>query len=124
MGLGKTAQAICFMAAVRARRVAEGLPPQAHLVIAPASVLENWARELARWAPALRCVTFHGSQRAEVRRNIEEQMHAAAVAAAANGGDAAQDVQPPFDVLLCCYTSFERDTADQQDDRKWLVRDF
>jgi hypothetical protein len=25
-------------------------------------------------------------------------------------------------VLLCCYTAFERDTADQQDDRKWLVR--
>jgi hypothetical protein len=24
--------------------------------------------------------------------------------------------------LLCCYTAFERDTADQQDDRRWLVR--
>jgi SWI/SNF-related matrix-associated actin-dependent regulator 1 of chromatin subfamily A len=112
MGLGKTAQAICFLAAVRARRAAEGLAPQPHLVIAPASVLENWGRELATWAPALRCVTFHGAGRVALRRELEERMQHAAGSAAP---------PPPFDVLLCCYTAFERDTADAMDDRKWLV---
>ena len=113
--LGKTAQAISFLAAVNARRSMEGHPPQPHMVIAPASVLENWARELDRWAPALRVVTYHGPARQTVRQTIEKHM--------ARERDAGEDdPQPPFEVILCCYTMFERDTADQQDDRKWLVR--
>ena len=113
--MGKTAQAISFLAAVNARRSMEGHPPQPHMVIAPASVLENWARELDRWAPALRVVTYHGPARQTVREKIEKHM--------ARERDAGEDdPQPPFDVILCCYTMFERDTADQQDDRKWLVR--
>lgn len=50
MGLGKTLQALC---AVRGRT----------LVIAPTSVLENWAEEIARFRPALRCDVYHGSGR-------------------------------------------------------------
>ena len=115
MGLGKTAQAIAFLACVRARQAAAGHTPQPHLVIAPASVLENWARELALWAPALRVVTFHGAARGALRRSIEEAM-------ADDGGGGDYSPPPPFDVMLCCYTGFERDTADQQDDRRWLVR--
>jgi hypothetical protein len=114
MGLGKTAQAISFLAAVNARRLSEGHPPQPHMVIAPASVLENWARELDRWAPALKVVTYHGSERSKVRDDIDREMRAAGAA-----GD--EDPEAPFDVILCCYTMFERDTADQQDDRRWLV---
>ncbi len=112
MGLGKTAQAISFLACVtaRARQAAPDTPPAPHLVVAPASVLENWARELATWAPALRVRAYHGGGRAAVRDEIDEAR------------DASPDGAPPFDVLLCCYTMFERDTADQSEDRKWLVR--
>jgi SWI/SNF-related matrix-associated actin-dependent regulator 1 of chromatin subfamily A len=77
-------------------------------------VLENWARELDRWAPALKVVTYHGSERSKVRDDIDREMRAAGAA-----GD--EDPEAPFDVILCCYTMFERDTADQQDDRRWLV---
>jgi SNF2 family DNA or RNA helicase len=50
MGLGKTLQALC---ALRGRS----------LVVAPTSVLHNWAAELARFRPALRCALHHGSAR-------------------------------------------------------------
>jgi len=50
MGLGKTLQALC---AIRGRT----------LVIAPTSVLENWAAEVERFRPGLRCARFHGAGR-------------------------------------------------------------
>jgi superfamily II DNA or RNA helicase len=50
MGLGKTLQALC---AIRGRT----------LVVAPTSVLENWAAEIARFRPGLRCALFHGTGR-------------------------------------------------------------
>ena len=51
MGLGKTLQTLC---ALRGRT----------LVVAPTSVLHNWADEIRRFRPALRCATFHGPERA------------------------------------------------------------
>jgi len=51
MGLGKTLQALC---AVRGRT----------LVVAPTSVLPNWAAEAARFRPSLRVCTYHGPGRA------------------------------------------------------------
>jgi superfamily II DNA or RNA helicase len=56
MGLGKTVQAIAVLLAR-----ACGGPA---LVVAPTSVVSNWARELARFAPTLRVVTYAGSERA------------------------------------------------------------
>jgi superfamily II DNA or RNA helicase len=50
MGLGKTLQALC---AVRGRT----------LVVAPRSVLENWAEEAARFRPGLRVSVYHGPGR-------------------------------------------------------------
>ncbi len=50
MGLGKTLQALC---AVRGRS----------LVVAPTSVLPNWAEEIRRFRPALRCALYHGPGR-------------------------------------------------------------
>lgn len=40
------------------------------LIAAPASVLPNWAAELARWAPSLKVVQYKGSteQREDVYR--------------------------------------------------------
>lgn len=50
MGLGKTVQVIAMMCHLIATQGAG--PP--FLIAAPASVLPNWAAELARWAPKLR----------------------------------------------------------------------
>lgn len=55
MGLGKTLQAI----SVLATRVSTG----PHLVVCPTSLIGNWQREIARFAPHLRVVRFHGADR-------------------------------------------------------------
>jgi superfamily II DNA or RNA helicase len=53
MGLGKTVQALAAMAAT----------PGPHLVVAPTSVLSNWAREAKRFAPRLKVNLYHGAAR-------------------------------------------------------------
>jgi len=60
MGLGKTLQALAFLSA-RAAAAPGGQPA---LVVAPASLLENWRRECARFTPELRTVVHHGGRRA------------------------------------------------------------
>jgi superfamily II DNA or RNA helicase len=59
MGLGKTVQSI----AVCLRLKEEGLLTEPALVIAPASLLENWERELGRFAPSLTVGRYHGAGR-------------------------------------------------------------
>jgi superfamily II DNA or RNA helicase len=59
MGLGKTIQAIALMLALREG----GLGSGGFLVVAPASLLSNWERELARFAPTLESSRFHGPGR-------------------------------------------------------------
>jgi len=61
MGLGKTAQALAVLAAATATRPATEARP--HLVVVPASLLENWRRESARFAPRLRVFVHHGGRR-------------------------------------------------------------
>jgi SWI/SNF-related matrix-associated actin-dependent regulator of chromatin subfamily A member 5 len=43
-----------------------------HLIIVPKSTLSNWMNELARWAPKLTPVKFHGTkeERADIIDNI------------------------------------------------------
>ncbi|MBL9187001.1 MAG: DEAD/DEAH box helicase [Opitutaceae bacterium] len=57
MGLGKTLQALALLTAARSR----GQAPS--LVVCPASLLENWRREAARFAPQLRVFVHHAEQR-------------------------------------------------------------
>lgn len=61
MGLGKTIQLIALLLAEREA----GLPPPAGptLVVSPTSVIVNWQRELARFAPGLRVLVHHGPDR-------------------------------------------------------------
>ncbi|MDR2068717.1 MAG: DEAD/DEAH box helicase family protein [Spirochaetaceae bacterium] len=59
MGLGKTIQSI----AVILRLKEEGLLGEGCLIVAPAALLENWERELGRFAPSLAVVRYHGSRR-------------------------------------------------------------
>ena len=44
--------------------------PGPHLIVAPASLLENWQRELQRWCPALSVVTYYGSDRAALTQQL------------------------------------------------------
>ncbi|MEN9840363.1 MAG: hypothetical protein RL376_163 [Verrucomicrobiota bacterium] len=61
MGLGKTAQAIALLSAIA--HAAPEKKRQPSLVVCPASLVENWRREAARFAPALRVFVHHGSNR-------------------------------------------------------------
>ena len=56
MGLGKTIQAIAALRILRARRAIRSC-----LVVAPASVLDQWRRETAKWAPELSAIIIRGS---------------------------------------------------------------
>jgi superfamily II DNA or RNA helicase len=56
MGLGKTIQVLALLLV---RKRAEGPAPS--LLVAPASLLANWAQEAARFAPSLRVLVAHSS---------------------------------------------------------------
>ena len=56
MGLGKTLQAIAAARILCAQRVIEAI-----LVVAPASLLDQWRRELEKWASELRAIIVRGS---------------------------------------------------------------
>ena len=71
MGLGKTIQAIAVLLRLKAEGLcgvqtdggeADGADGRC-LVIAPAALLENWERELRRFAPALTVYRYHGKER-------------------------------------------------------------
>jgi superfamily II DNA or RNA helicase len=60
MGLGKTLQTIAFLL-----HKIEEQPTDQHLVVAPASLLYNWQKELEKFAPEVTAVVFHGAGRDE-----------------------------------------------------------
>lgn len=60
MGLGKTLQVI---AALQKLKEEGALADASALVVVPTSLLTNWHKELARFAPGLRVGIFHGSKR-------------------------------------------------------------
>jgi hypothetical protein len=59
MGLGKTIQLLSFM--LRQREEAHDARPL--LLVAPTSVVGNWEREVARFAPSLQVVRHYGAER-------------------------------------------------------------
>ncbi len=59
MGLGKTLQTIAHLLAEHT----SGRTNHPSLVVAPTSVVENWRRELRRFAPALWVLLLHGKDR-------------------------------------------------------------
>jgi superfamily II DNA or RNA helicase len=85
MGLGKTVQAIGLMVL---RRRQGWMGPWAHdqeegprpsLLVCPTSVLTNWQRELARFAPEIRVHVQHGSQRDKDPQRLREVVRQAEV---------------------------------------------
>lgn len=67
MGLGKTVQVICLLLEV----AEQGRGPS--LVISPATLLENWRRELARFAPKLRVLVHIGKRRTGLPNELRQQ---------------------------------------------------
>ena len=64
MGLGKTVQVLAMLDARRSEWGAKGAPPKLpSLVVAPRSVLPNWAAEAARFTPGLRVFLHEGPER-------------------------------------------------------------
>jgi superfamily II DNA or RNA helicase len=62
MGLGKTLQALALIGALQgAKRGAHAA--RTTLVVCPASLVENWRREAARFAPGLSVFVHHGARR-------------------------------------------------------------
>ncbi|XP_068633292.1 SWI/SNF-related matrix-associated actin-dependent regulator of chromatin subfamily A containing DEAD/H box 1 homolog [Battus philenor] len=74
MGLGKTVQVIAFLAHLKETGQARGT----HLIVVPASTLDNWSGELARWCPSLRVSKYYGHPeerrmlRVEYARGLDE----------------------------------------------------
>jgi SNF2 family DNA or RNA helicase len=67
MGLGKTVQALAWLEYLRQQEPAGG----PSLVVCPASVVHNWAREAERFVPALRVLLLtSGAARHALRREI------------------------------------------------------
>ncbi|KAG2771510.1 Protein CHROMATIN REMODELING 19 [Phytophthora cactorum] len=99
MGLGKTVQTISFLLLLKSLEQSDKSSAGPHLVVVPASVLNNWTREFSWIAPKLRIVTYHGSK--DHRRELEDTLDS-----------------DDFDVMLTTYAYFERDTC--QEERAFL----
>ena len=67
MGLGKTLQTLAHLAAEREKE-----PGRPSLVIAPTSVVPNWAAEAAKFVPGLKTITLHGPNRSADFARIPE----------------------------------------------------
>ena len=94
MGLGKTAQIIAFLA-----YLIESHPGQGpNLIIVPASILDNWIREITNWCPTLRLVVYRGSQDERAQQRFELQRST-----------------DDYDVLLTTYN-----TASSKEDRSFF----
>ncbi|KAM1064815.1 hypothetical protein ACFX15_019889 [Malus domestica] len=104
MGLGKTIQAITYLMLLKHLND----DPGPHLIVCPASVLENWERELKKWCPSFTVLQYHGAARSAYSKELNSLSKAG--------------LPPPFNVILVCYSLFERHSAQQKDDRKILKR--
>ncbi|XP_020978381.1 protein CHROMATIN REMODELING 19-like isoform X2 [Arachis ipaensis] len=98
MGLGKTVQAITYLTLLNHLHN----DPGPHLMVCPAFVLENWERELKKWCPSVSTLQYHGAGRTAYCKELNSLSKAG--------------LPPPFNVLLVCYSLFERHS------RKMIVK--
>ncbi len=89
MGLGKTIQLIALLLHEREHEPASTVGPT--LLVVPTSLVSNWTRELARFAPALRRLVHHGPQRP--------------------AGEAFEEAARGHDVVITTYALVPRDQA-------------
>lgn len=97
MGLGKTVQLLAFLLE-RRRRFADDARPA--LLVCPTSVIGNWEREVARFAPTLPMVLHYGADRTNVAANAPPL--------------------PPCALVITSYGVLRRD-VDALRERDWAV---
>ncbi|MDJ0662528.1 MAG: DEAD/DEAH box helicase [Crocosphaera sp.] len=68
MGLGKTPQLIGFLLYLKSEEMLQ----QPTLVICPTSVLNNWEREVKKFAPSLSTLIHHGDKRSKGKAFVKE----------------------------------------------------
>lgn len=68
MGLGKTLQTIAMLLWLKSKSKSHAPT----LVVAPTSVVPNWAREIEKFAPSLSTLLWHGADRHEQRSELED----------------------------------------------------
>jgi SNF2 family DNA or RNA helicase len=64
MGLGKTLEMICLLANQK------DLKRGASIVVAPRSLLFNWAAEIDKFCPSLTYILYHGNDRSQLRKQL------------------------------------------------------
>lgn len=69
MGLGKTIQAVCFLASAFGGWDKGSRPQGRILVVAPASVGENWRKEIETWTP-FKAVVFRSTEEALIGKAV------------------------------------------------------
>ncbi|WP_437872768.1 DEAD/DEAH box helicase [Sorangium sp. So ce363] len=97
MGLGKTVQLLAFLVGRRAAAPEDARPT---LLVAPTSVVGNWEREAARFAPALPLVRHYGEGRARSAEELASRASGASERPAEGGG-----------LVLTTYGLLRRDAA-------------
>ncbi len=68
MGLGKTLQTIAHLCVEKS----QGRMDRPTLVVVPTSLCTNWAREITRFAPTLRCLVYRGKGRTALLRQVPQ----------------------------------------------------
>jgi SNF2 family DNA or RNA helicase len=66
MGLGKTLQTLTHLAAEHAEN-----PGKPSLVVAPTSVVPNWAAEAEKFTPTLKVLVHHGNERSSAKKDLQ-----------------------------------------------------
>ena len=65
MGLGKTVQVLAFLHILKSELKKSTPPPQANLLVVPASLISNWVSEIGRFAPDLKYLVAHPGANSE-----------------------------------------------------------
>ena len=116
MGLGKTLQTIAFLTYLIEKDTTRINGP--HLIIVPASTLENWMRELNFWAPDLKVCCYYGTQE-ERRYQRKDIMKCAKIQEEqAKGGVIDTNLNDQIDIVLTTYTCSMSATEDRMALRK------
>ena len=110
MGLGKTAQLINYLGTIRSMEN----DPGPHLVVVPASLLENWQRELRRWCPSLKTVVYYGKHRKVIRKRLKDLKEHMAKGEAVD--DDLEDLTNPEALANMAHEAAMEELMDEDDD--------
>lgn len=61
------------MKLVKAKKGTPKKDKKPHLIVAPTSLIFNWQAEIEKFAPTLKCVSYIGPNREELRTSLDNQ---------------------------------------------------